>query len=31
MITSQKQLMDKLTNECKTLTGKLEDTTYKHK
>ncbi|XP_062122818.1 uncharacterized protein LOC133836374 isoform X2 [Drosophila sulfurigaster albostrigata] len=30
MITSQKQLMDKLTNECKTLTGKLEDTTYKH-
>ncbi|XP_064535734.1 serologically defined colon cancer antigen 8 homolog isoform X1 [Drosophila montana] len=31
MINSQKQLMDKLTNECKTLTGKLEDTTYKHK
>ncbi|XP_070073310.1 serologically defined colon cancer antigen 8 homolog isoform X4 [Drosophila takahashii] len=31
MITSQKQLMDKLTSECKTLTGKLEDTTYKHK
>ncbi|EDW34141.1 GL21725 [Drosophila persimilis] len=31
MITSQKQLMDKLTGECKTLTGKLEDTTYKHK
>ncbi|KAH8307539.1 hypothetical protein KR044_000764, partial [Drosophila immigrans] len=31
MITSQKQLMDKLTNECKTLTGKLEDTSYKHK
>ncbi|XP_070062945.1 serologically defined colon cancer antigen 8 homolog isoform X3 [Drosophila virilis] len=30
MINSQKQLMDKLTNECKTLTGKLEDTTYKH-
>ncbi|XP_023176174.2 E3 ubiquitin-protein ligase bre1 isoform X3 [Drosophila hydei] len=30
MITSQKQLMDKLTGECKTLTGKLEDTTYKH-
>ncbi|XP_070142376.1 interaptin isoform X2 [Drosophila kikkawai] len=30
MITSQKQLMDKLTSECKTLTGKLEDTTYKH-
>ncbi|XP_032586234.1 serologically defined colon cancer antigen 8 homolog isoform X3 [Drosophila mojavensis] len=30
MITSQKQLMDKLTAECKTLTGKLEDTTYKH-
>ncbi|XP_068157485.1 serologically defined colon cancer antigen 8 homolog isoform X1 [Drosophila tropicalis] len=31
MITSQKQLMDKLTSECKTLTGKLEDTTYRHK
>ncbi|XP_022222246.2 serologically defined colon cancer antigen 8 homolog isoform X3 [Drosophila obscura] len=31
MITSQKQLMDKLTGECKTLTGKLEDTSYKHK
>ncbi|XP_034132277.1 plectin isoform X1 [Drosophila guanche] len=30
MITSQKQLMDKLTGECKTLTGKLEDTSYKH-
>ncbi|XP_046806256.1 kinesin-related protein 4 isoform X3 [Lucilia cuprina] len=31
MIQSQKQLMDKLTNECKTLTNKLEDTTLKHK
>ncbi|KAM7361770.1 uncharacterized protein ACRADG_012676 isoform 3-T4 [Cochliomyia hominivorax] len=31
MIQSQKQLMDKLTNECKTLTNKLEDTTIKHK
>ncbi|KAM7361767.1 uncharacterized protein ACRADG_012676 isoform 1-T1 [Cochliomyia hominivorax] len=30
MIQSQKQLMDKLTNECKTLTNKLEDTTIKH-
>ncbi|XP_046806254.1 centrosomal protein of 290 kDa isoform X1 [Lucilia cuprina] len=30
MIQSQKQLMDKLTNECKTLTNKLEDTTLKH-
>ena len=31
MIQSQKQLMDKLTNECKLLTNKLEDTTLKHK
>ncbi|XP_039949008.1 serologically defined colon cancer antigen 8 homolog isoform X2 [Bactrocera tryoni] len=31
MIQSQKQLMDKLTSECKTLTSKLEDTTLKHK
>uniref|UniRef100_A0A1A9UTN1 Uncharacterized protein n=1 Tax=Glossina austeni TaxID=7395 RepID=A0A1A9UTN1_GLOAU len=31
MIQSQKQLMDKLTNECRTLTKKLEDTTIKHK
>ncbi|ALC45889.1 CG31291 [Drosophila busckii] len=31
MISSQKQLMDKLTNECKMLTDKLEDSTYKHK
>ncbi|XP_059218851.1 serologically defined colon cancer antigen 8 homolog isoform X1 [Stomoxys calcitrans] len=31
MIQSQKQLMDKLTGECKTLTNKLEDTTLKHK
>lgn len=31
MIQSQKQLMDKLTNECKILTNKLEDTTIKHK
>ncbi|XP_049304558.1 serologically defined colon cancer antigen 8 homolog isoform X7 [Bactrocera dorsalis] len=30
MIQSQKQLMDKLTSECKTLTSKLEDTTLKH-
>nr|XP_013102403.1 unnamed protein product [Stomoxys calcitrans] len=30
MIQSQKQLMDKLTGECKTLTNKLEDTTLKH-
>ncbi|XP_055905463.1 serologically defined colon cancer antigen 8 homolog isoform X4 [Eupeodes corollae] len=31
MIQSQKQLMDKLTTECKTLTKKLEDTTLKNK
>ncbi|XP_058979293.1 serologically defined colon cancer antigen 8 homolog isoform X4 [Musca domestica] len=31
MIQSQKQLMDKLTGECKALTNKLEDTTLKHK
>lgn len=31
MITSQKELMEKLTAECKTLTHKLEDTTLKHK
>ncbi|XP_053969372.1 serologically defined colon cancer antigen 8 homolog isoform X2 [Anastrepha ludens] len=31
MIQSQKQLMDKLTGECKALTSKLEDTTLKHK
>ncbi|XP_075146657.1 uncharacterized protein LOC142221044 isoform X3 [Haematobia irritans] len=31
MIQSQKQLMDKLTGECKVLTSKLEDTTLKHK
>ncbi|XP_073831803.1 uncharacterized protein isoform X3 [Musca autumnalis] len=30
MIQSQKQLMDKLTGECKALTNKLEDTTLKH-
>ncbi|XP_055905459.1 cilia- and flagella-associated protein 58 isoform X1 [Eupeodes corollae] len=30
MIQSQKQLMDKLTTECKTLTKKLEDTTLKN-
>ncbi|XP_075146658.1 uncharacterized protein LOC142221044 isoform X4 [Haematobia irritans] len=30
MIQSQKQLMDKLTGECKVLTSKLEDTTLKH-
>lgn len=31
MIQNQKHLMDKLTNECKTLTKKLEETTLKHK
>ncbi|XP_067636163.1 uncharacterized protein [Eurosta solidaginis] len=31
MIQTQKQLMDKLTSECKILTSKLEDTTLKHK
>ncbi|XP_017471545.1 PREDICTED: LOW QUALITY PROTEIN: uncharacterized protein LOC108362905 [Rhagoletis zephyria] len=31
MIQNQKQLMDKLTSECKTLTSKLEDTAIKHK
>ncbi|XP_067636129.1 nucleoprotein TPR isoform X2 [Eurosta solidaginis] len=30
MIQTQKQLMDKLTSECKILTSKLEDTTLKH-
>uniref|UniRef100_A0A4Y0BFF8 Uncharacterized protein n=1 Tax=Anopheles funestus TaxID=62324 RepID=A0A4Y0BFF8_ANOFN len=31
MIQDQKQLMEKLTAECKSLTHKLEDTTQKHK
>ncbi|XP_055387687.1 myosin-13 [Condylostylus longicornis] len=31
MIQSQRQLMDKLTTECKSLTNKLEDTSLKHK
>ncbi|XP_037954579.1 serologically defined colon cancer antigen 8 homolog [Teleopsis dalmanni] len=31
MIQNQKQLMDKLTNECKVLTNRLEDTSLKHK
>lgn len=31
MVTGQRQLMEKLTVECKTLTNKLEDATLKHK
>lgn len=31
MIQGQRQLMEKLTAECKTLTQKLEDSTQKHK
>lgn len=31
MIQGQKQLMEKLTDECKQLTGKLEEATIKHK
>lgn len=31
MVQGQRQLMEKLTAECKTLTQKLEDTTVKHK
>lgn len=31
MIQGQKQLMEKLTVECKTLTNRLEDATLKHK
>ena len=31
MVQGQKQLMEKLTAECKTLTKRLEDTTVKHK
>jgi len=31
MINDQKQLMEKLTAECKSLTQKLEDTSLKHK
>lgn len=31
MVQGQRQLMEKLTAECKTLTRKLEDTTLKHK
>lgn len=31
MVQGQRQLMEKLTAECKTLTNKLEDATLKHK
>lgn len=31
MVQGQRQLMEKLTAECKTLTKRLEDTTHKHK
>lgn len=31
MLVTQKELMDKLTAECKTLTSKLEDANQKHK
>lgn len=31
MVQDQRQLMEKLTAECKTLTNKLEDATFKHK
>lgn len=31
MISEQRQLMEKLTDQCKNLTLKLEDTTSKHK
>lgn len=31
MVQDQRQLMEKLTAECKTLTNKLEDATLKHK
>lgn len=31
MVQGQKQLMEKLTDECKLLTGKLEEATIKHK
>ena len=31
MISEQRQLMEKLTDQCKNLTQKLEDTSSKHK